>query len=110
MYNILIIKLPSGKISVNNRPQLTILQPNIIQVEANIFDFNISAEGDPAAAEPASVRRRIGDTGAQKAVVPLAHGLHLALGDGGWQVAQEDGHGLVQTARLLFLINNQMLS
>ncbi len=76
-------KLPSRKISVNYRSQFAILQPNIIQVKTNILDFNVSAEGDPTAAEPASVRRRICNAGAQKPVVSLAHGLNLALGDGG---------------------------
>ena len=78
---------PSGKISVNNRTQLAILEPDIIQIETDILDLHVTAERDPTAAEPAPIWRRIGDAGAQEAVVPLAHGFHLGLGDGGRQVA-----------------------
>ena len=90
------LSLPPGQVPVDNGPQLAVLQPDIVQVEADVLDLHVAAEGDPAAAEPPSVRGRVGDGRPHEAVIAATHGLHLVFGDGGGQVTQEDTRSLVK--------------
>ncbi len=90
------LHLPPGEVPVDNGPKLAVLEPDIVEAVAEVLDLDVAAEGDPAAAEPAAVRRRVGDGGAQEAVETPTHRLHLVLGDGGRQVAQEDTGRFVQ--------------
>ena len=92
--------VPSGKIPVDNGPEFTVLEPDIVEAEADVLDLDVAAEGDPTAAEPSPIRGRIGDGGAQESVVTVTHRLHLVLGYGGGQIAQEDTGGLVQACNI----------
>lgn len=100
---------------------------NVVQVPADFFDVDIALERYPSAPEPPPLRLRIGQRGAQKSRIPLAHlktinirqsteinrGIEMVrlerkrsiyrfdfqFGDGGGKIAEEDGSRPVQFAR-----------
>ena len=69
--------LPTHEIPVNYWSELTILKPDIVEVETDFFYLYVSLEGDPASPKPAPVRCRVSYSCAQKSIVPKRFKFHL---------------------------------